>query len=61
MFLTICGGEYTINLNQISYIEWNEGNRATINLVGGMEFYIGKEDADNLKRKIAVAQAIAEV
>lgn len=33
-FLTIQDGDYTINVNQIAYVEWNDGESAEVHLIG---------------------------
>lgn len=48
MFLTIQGGDYTLNLNQISEIDWTNDGYATVKMATGAEYDI--DEGDELKK-----------
>ena len=54
-FLTIQDGDYTINLNLISEIDWTPGEEeATIAMVTGNEFTVEDDDFRSLKSALGL-------
>lgn len=53
MFLTIQEGSYTINVNLISEIEWND-EEASITMVTGVQYDVDGEDLEALKKAVGM-------
>jgi hypothetical protein len=54
-FLTLQDGEYTINVNLISEIDWTEGDEeATVTMVTGVEYTCEQEDYWALRAAIGL-------
>lgn len=53
MFLTIQGGEYTINVNLISEIEWGD-ETADVTMVTGVAYTVDGEDYKKLRKIVGL-------
>ena len=54
-FLTIQDGDYTINLNLVSEIEWNDDS-AEVTMVTGTGYTVEGADLDELKERLGLAK-----
>lgn len=55
MFLEIQGGDYTINVNLISEVDWTVGDEeCTVTMVSGNEFTVEGDDFYRLREKLGM-------
>ena len=55
MFLTIQGGSHTININQISEIDWTNEGYATVKMATGAEYDIDQGDGfEELQKLVGI-------
>ena len=59
--LTIQDGDYTININFISEIDWTPGEECTVSMITGNEFTLECDDYYALRVKLGLDEDFSEL